>query len=86
MTEKTKSWAKENILSLIIITMFSTFWVQYQNDADKNTKAHLDLLSSGVKFNARQITVCTILINDPDTDPYYREILREWIKVETRGN
>ena len=86
MPVTSKSWIKENILSMIIIAMFSAFWIQYQSDRDLNFKAHTELLTNATKFNARQITVCTILINDPDTDPYYREILKEWIKMETRGS
>ena len=86
MTEKQKSWAKDNILPLVIIAMFSAFWVQYQSDRVENKQAHEILKDNSIKFNSRQMTVCTILINDPDTDPYYREILREWVKMETRGN
>ena len=85
MVERSKTWTKDNILSLIIIAMFTAFWVQYQSDRIINNEAHEKLLTTNSKFNSRQLTVCTILINDPDTDPYYREILKEWVKMETRG-
>ena len=86
MTEKQKNWVKENVMAIILTAMFTGFFLQYQNDRAENKEAHKALMDNAIKFNSRQMTVCTILINDPDTDPYYREILREWVKMETRGN
>ena len=86
MTEKQKSWVKDNIMGLVLAAMFTGFFIQYQDDRVDNVNAHEKLMNNSIKFNSRQMTVCTILINDPDTDPYYREILREWVKMETRGN
>jgi len=86
MTEKQKSWVKDNIMGLVLAAMFTGFFIQYQDDRVDNVNAHEKLINNSIKFNSRQMTVCTILINDPDTDPYYREILKEWVKMETRGN
>jgi hypothetical protein len=86
MTERQKSWVKDNVMGLILTTMFAGFFIQYQSDRAENIKSHEILMCNSIKFNSRQMTVCTILINDPDTDPYYREILKEWVKMETRGS
>jgi hypothetical protein len=86
MTEKTKSWLKDNIMGVVLAAMFMGFFIQYQSDRAENIKSHKTLMDNSIKFNSRQMTVCTILINDPDTDPYYREILKEWVKMETRGD
>jgi hypothetical protein len=86
MTEKQKSWVKDNIMGLVLTAMFTGFFIQYQDDRVDNVNAHEKLMNNSIKFNSRQMTICAILINDPDTDPYYRDILREWVKLETRGN
>jgi hypothetical protein len=32
MTERTKSWIKENVMGIILACMFTAFWVGYEND------------------------------------------------------
>jgi hypothetical protein len=82
---KTRSWIKDNILGIVITVMFSGFLWQYQQDRSDNVTYREKMIDMTVKLNNRQMTVCRILIDNPNTDPYYKELLREWMRLETRG-
>ena len=87
---KNRSWVKDNIMPILVAGMFAAFWVHYEtnrSDDRQDTKEFRQIvIDTNKKFNNRQLTVCQILIENPNTDPYYREMLKEWIRLETRGN
>ncbi len=85
MTERTKSWIKENIMGLILAAMFTAFWVSYEADRQEAIewrKKESELIN---KLNDRQQIISQVCYSDPDTRPYLRDIIYEWIKLETRG-
>jgi hypothetical protein len=83
---KTRSWIKDNILGIVISVLLSGFLLQYQEDRTESSNFRKDVLETQIKLNNRQMMVCRILIDNPNTDPYYKEILREWMRIETRGS
>lgn len=85
MTEKTKSWVKENIMGLILAGMFTAFWVSYEADRQEAKQFRIDESKFIEKLNGRQQIISQCVYYDPDTRPELREIIYEWIKLETRG-
>ena len=85
MTEKTKSWVKENVMGIIIACMFSAFWVQYETDKREDRDWRKDETLRIDKLNDRQQILSQAVFQDPDTRPYLMGIIYDWIKLETRG-
>jgi hypothetical protein len=85
MTERTKSWIKENVMGIILACMFTAFWVGYENDKTEDREWKRTEAEKSKKVNDRQQVISQCVYSDPDTQPYLREIIYEWIKLETRG-
>ena len=84
--EQIKKGVINNFFSVVIVVLLGFFIWQYQQDRVDNKTSHNTLINQGTKMNSRQLIVARILADDPDTDEYYRTMLLEWIKIETRGN
>lgn len=72
-------------MALILAGMFAAFWVQYNEDQKAEAKFREDMHNKADKLNTRQQTTAQILYYDKDTSPFFKDIIYDWIKLETRG-
>ena len=83
--EQAKVFFKNNLMELILITMISAFWMQYNEDQKAEAEFRRKTQENVDKINDRQQIVAHVLYYDPDTDKFFKDIVYEWIKSETRG-
>jgi hypothetical protein len=86
MTERTKSWLKDNVMGIVLAAMFTAFWVGYESDRQDNIAFRQEIREQSDRLNDRQQTVAMTLYLNPHTPDYYRDMFLGWIKVETRGS
>lgn len=78
--KKIKHWLSDNLLEMIIITMFTAFFVNYQADRI-NTKAFREDMISAWQEQERQITVLYFtLLADPTLTETQKTILKDFMR------
>lgn len=97
-TKRTKNsirrilWLKEHLLEAIMVIMFGGFLTSYSIDRSDNRDDHVAIYKeikitneTMSKYDVKFRTVALILIRDPNTDIELKELLIDYIKLETRG-
>jgi len=72
-------------MGLILAGMFTAFWVSYEADRQEAKNWRIIEQQMIDKMNNRQQIISQCVYSDPDTKPFLRDIIYEWIKLETRG-
>ena len=72
-------------MGLILAGMFTAFWVSYEADRQEAREWRQQESKMMAKFNDRQQVISQCVFSDPDTQPFLKDIIYEWIKLETRG-
>jgi hypothetical protein len=85
MTEKSKSWISNNVMGIIIAVMFTAFWVQYESNRRSDQLEKKETTKDQIRQNNQLISITMVLLSDPDTDDESKVVLREFLKLETRG-
>lgn len=85
MTPQRKNWIKENLMGIIIACMFTAFWVQYENDRQSEKEDRKTITREQEKQSSQIQKLTMTLLNDPDTDDESKEVLREYLRMESRG-
>lgn len=85
MVQQAKSFIKNNFMELVLAAMFSAFWVQYNEDQKTDAEFRKNMVEKTQRLNDRQMVVAHVLYYDKDTQPFFKDIVFEWIKSETRG-
>ena len=85
MTERSKSWLRDNVMGIIIAVMFTAFWVQYESNrkAEHEDKKEITKTQTSQCYQLTKMTM--VILADPDTDAESKEVLREYLKIESRG-
>jgi hypothetical protein len=86
MVERSKSWLRDNVMGIIIASMFSAFWFQYESNRkfDQEEKKEASREQEKACNQIRSLTM--VLLADPDTDAESKAVLREYMRIDTRGN
>lgn len=92
-TTRRKIWFKEHGLEAIMVVMFAAFFTTYGIDKSDNRQDHkdintrIDVINTDMStYSEKFHTVALVLIKDPNTDPELKEILIDYIKLNTRSN
>lgn len=85
MTTPRKNWLKDNVMGIIIAVMFTAFWVQYESDRRIEIQEKKDVIKEQQKQYDQLQKLTMILLADPDTSPESKEMIRGFVKIETRG-
>lgn len=86
MTEKSKSWIRDNVMGIIIAVMFTAFWVQYESNRKTDKEDKKEITETQTKQCDQLTKLTMIILTDPDTDDESKMVLREFLKVDTRGS
>ena len=85
MTPSRKNWIKDNVMGIIIAVMFTAFWVQYESDRRSEKQEKKDFVKEQGRQCDQVQKLTIILLADPDTSPESKEMIREFVKIESRG-
>lgn len=85
MTPVRKNWLKDNVMGIIIAVMFTAFWVQYENDRRNEIEEKKDMVKDQQRQCDQIKKLTMILLADPDTSPESKEMIRGFVKIESRG-
>ena len=85
MVQQAKGFVRENILPLIIIAMFSAFWVQYNEDQKETAQFRFAIEKELHWHDSKIQTISRVLRDNPNTSEYDRMLFLDFLKMETRG-
>jgi len=85
MNTESKKWWNNNFLGVMIVLMLGSYFAYDLVDKHQNRLEHIAIAKTQTLNEEKFRIFAGILVNDPDTDPETKSILREYLKITTRS-